>query len=139
MAWRLSTYESCACIGAGASSRIIAACIDGRLRPIMGASLFLEYEDVLARDTLFRSARLNEAERQLLRDVFVNKCDWHPIYFRWRPNLRDEGDNHLVELAVAGNAYYIVTSNIRDFRNQDLRFDNLKVVTPDELNEELAK
>jgi hypothetical protein len=31
---------------------------------------------------------------------------------RWRPNLRDEGDNHLVELAIAGGAEAIVTYNV---------------------------
>jgi len=37
------------------------------------------------------------------------------IYFLWRPNLRDEADNHLVELAVAGGAQAVVTRNKRDF------------------------
>jgi predicted nucleic acid-binding protein len=97
----------------------------------MGAALFLEYEDVLARDNLFARARLNFAERQLLFNVFVSKCDRCAVYFRWRPNLRDEGDSHLVELAVAGNAAYIVTSNERDFRNQNLRFDHIGIISPD--------
>lgn len=47
-----------------------------------------------------------------------------------RPNLPDEADNHVVELAVAGNAEAIVTHNTRDFRRNELRFPGLAVVTP---------
>ena len=35
---------------------------------------------------------------------FLSLCEWVPVYYLWRPNLRDEGDNHLIELAVAGRA-----------------------------------
>jgi hypothetical protein len=31
------------------------------------------------------------------------------LIYGWRPHLRDEGDNHLVELAIAGGAEAIVT------------------------------
>ena len=54
------------------------------------------------------------------------------IYFLWRPNLRDESDNHLVELAVAGGAQAVVTRNKRDFRAAELKFENLAVLTPAE-------
>ncbi|WFU10669.1 putative toxin-antitoxin system toxin component, PIN family [Rhizobium sp. CB3090] len=128
-----------ACIGAGPASSVVEACIEGRVQPVMGAKLFLEYEDVLARGALFANARLSEPERQLLFNVFVSKCEWCPIYFLWRPNLRDEGDNHIVELAIAGNADYVVTSNVRDFRNPNLRFDNVVVVTPERFEQELGK
>ena len=37
------------------------------------------------------------------------------VYYRWRPNLRDEADNHLIELTVACGADYLVTRNIKDF------------------------
>ncbi len=30
------------------------------------------------------------------------------VYYGWRPNLPDEGDNHLIELALAGSAQAIV-------------------------------
>lgn len=45
-------------------------------------------------------------------------------------DLHDEADNHVVELAVAGNAEAIVTHNTRDFRRSELRFSGLAVVTP---------
>jgi len=53
------------------------------------------------------------------------------IYYGWRPNLRDEGDNHLIELAVAGNAQYIVTYNLKDFKNMDLQFPELQIISPE--------
>jgi hypothetical protein len=34
--------------------------------------------------------------------------------FLWRPNLPDEADNHVIELAVAGGASAVVTNNVRD-------------------------
>ena len=48
-------------------------------------------------------------------------------YFLWRPNLRDEGDNFLVELAVAGNSEIIVTNNVKDFEGAELAFGELRV------------
>ena len=50
--------------------------------------------------------------------------------FLWRPNLSDEGDNHVVELAVAGMADTIITNNERDFVRGELRFDALRVESP---------
>ena len=57
-------------------------------------------------------------------------CQWINISYLWRPNLRDEADNHLVELAVAGNAAWIVTGNKRDVAAGELLFDGFRVVTP---------
>jgi hypothetical protein len=65
-------------------------------------------------------------------DIYLARCRWTRIYFLWRPNLRDESDNHLVELAVAGGAQAIVTRNKRDFRGAELRFENLAVLMPAE-------
>src|SRR6266513_5375089 len=50
---------------------------------------------------LFARCRLSAAEREELFDIYLARCRWTRIYFLWRPNLRDESDNHLVELAVA--------------------------------------
>ena len=38
----------------------------------------------------------------------------------------------LVELAVTSQSDFLVTSNIKDFRNAELRFDQLNVATPGE-------
>lgn len=57
-------------------------------------------------------------------------AQWVTIYFGWRPNLPDEADNHLVELALAGGAAGIVTHNVRDLGPGELVFDQLRVLTP---------
>ena len=122
-----------ACLGAGAANQVVAACLTGRLQPLIGSALMNEYEDVLGRAALFRRSRLDEQERSELLDIFLARCQWTRIYFGWRPNLRDEGDNHLIELAVAGGAAAIVTRNTRDLLANQLKFPDLRIVTPEAL------
>ena len=76
----------------------------------------------MQRKAIFRKSRLDEVERGDLLDIFLSSCRWTPIYFGWRPNLPDEGDNHLIELAVAGSAQVIVTRNLNDLTGGDLSF-----------------
>ncbi|MFT4197613.1 MAG: putative toxin-antitoxin system toxin component, PIN family [Pseudoxanthomonas sp.] len=120
-----------ACLGMGASSTVIADCIRGLYVLLMGTALLAEYEDVLGRERPFVKSRLSAAEREELLDIFLSTCRWTPIYFGWRPNSRDEGDNHLIELAVAGQASHIVSRNLRDLRNTELQFPDLRAVTPE--------
>ena len=122
-----------ACLGQGASAAVVAACLQGRCHPLMGAALLAEYEDVLGRAALFSRSRLGADERSELFDIFLAGCRWTRIYYGWRPNLRDEGDNHLVELAVAGGADWICTHNLRDLRANELTFPGLGLATPAQL------
>lgn len=122
-----------ACLGAGAANQVVAACLTGQFQPLIGSALMSEYEDVLGRAELFQRSRLDAQERSELLDIFLARCQWTRIYFGWRPNLRDEGDNHLIELAVAGGAAAIVTRNTRDLLANQLKFPDLRIVTPEAL------
>ncbi len=126
-----------ACLGQGATHHVVAACLRGQCQPLMGAALFAEYEDVMGRNELFESCRLNLDERNELLDIFLVVCDWTRIYFAWRPNLPDEADNHLVELAVAGGARFIVTRNLRDVARMELKFPELRVLSPEDFLKEI--
>ncbi|MDR2220190.1 MAG: putative toxin-antitoxin system toxin component, PIN family [Methylobacillus sp.] len=121
-----------ACMGIGASRAVVETCLRGLHVPLMGAALLAEYEDVLGRDALFQGCRLNAQERSELLDIFLARCEWVRVYYTWRPNLRDEADNHLVELAIAGAADAIVTRNLRDLRAMELRFPQLRILTPED-------
>jgi putative PIN family toxin of toxin-antitoxin system len=120
----------------GASREVLRRALGGRYRPLIGAALFAEYESVLEREALFEGCVLSPRERERLLDDLLSVCRWTRVYYAWRPNLRDESDNHLVELAVAGGARAIVTKNVRDFGRMELRFPDLCVLTPADLIKE---
>ena len=126
-----------ACLGVGAANTVIRACFQHRVVPLMGEALLAEYESVLGREALFTRSRLNLEERNQLLDAFLALCEWTRIYYLWRPSLPDEADNHLVELAVAGDAQAIVTRNLRDLEQAELRFATLRVLSPENFLKEL--
>lgn len=119
-----------ACLGVGSANGVIAAALHNQFTPVMGVALYNEYEAVLARESLFYESRLSAPERSELLNAFLAKCRWTRVYYGWRPNLRDEADNHLIELAVAAGASLIVTRNLRDFASHNLRFEGLKTISP---------
>lgn len=43
---------------------VLRECLLERIVPLMGQTLFLEFEDVLGRDALFRTSPLDAAERR---------------------------------------------------------------------------
>ncbi|HVW10940.1 MAG TPA: putative toxin-antitoxin system toxin component, PIN family [Bryobacteraceae bacterium] len=121
----------------GHNREVLRACFEERIHPIVGEALLHEYEDVLGRDAMFRGCPLSTVERGRFFEAFLSMCEWIRVFYLWRPNLRDEGDNHLIELAVAGGADLIVTNNVRDFREAELRFASIKVVGPGQLRKEM--
>jgi uncharacterized protein len=122
----------------GYNRQVLRSCLEERSKPIMGHALLSEYEDVLGRKELFRDSALSARERMRLFEAFLSVCEWVQIYYGWRPNLRDEADNHLVELAIAGGVSSIVTHNVRDFRGAELQFPQVRVISPKEFIKELA-
>nr|CRH06569.1 Conserved protein of unknown function [Candidatus Magnetococcus massalia] len=123
----------------GASQVVLRRCLQRHYHPIMGAALFAEYEALLGRESLFDNCPISHQDRMDLLEALMSVSRWTNIYFGWRPNLRDEGDNHLIELALAGGASSIVTHNIRDFLAPDLQFPQIKILTPTELIQEEPK
>ncbi len=117
---------------AGENRDVLRACLLGRAKPLMGAALFHEYEDLLGRSDLMAKGPLSAAERQSLFEAFLSVADWIKVYFLWRPNLPDEADNHLIELALAGSAETIITNNLKDLGNGELRFPGLTIQSPNQ-------
>lgn len=113
-----------------AAREVVRRCLEGHYQPLFGAALFTEYESLLSRDKLFAGCQLSHKERETVFSALLKQARWIEIYFAWRPNLQDEGDNHLIELAVAGGAEAIVSRNIRDLKNAELLFPDTRVLTP---------
>ena len=116
--------------GTGASRRVLRQVLQGKALALISLPLFLEYEDVLLRPETRQRCPLSLTEQQQLFDAFLAVTELVTVYYRWRPNLRDEGDNHVVELGVAAGDATVVTYNRRDFRGGELSFPQLRVMTP---------
>ena len=114
----------------GAARAVLRRCLRREVAPLIGQALFTEYEDVFARDALFAKSTLTREDSEALLDAFLAVCRWTQVSYLWRPNLRDETDNHLVELAVAGAASAVVTGNARDLATGELRLGRLRVLSP---------
>jgi predicted nucleic acid-binding protein len=107
--------------------------LKGEYQPLMGNALFSEYESVIGREEIIAKCPLTSVKISALLASFMSVSQWIYIYYLWRPNLKDEADNHLIELAVAGNAQIIATHNIKDFQNAELLFPNLSILKPEEI------
>ena len=117
----------------GASRAVLRLALQGRIEPLFGNALWLEYEDLLGRPVWTDAATSQERHQVLAALARVGR--WVSIYYGWRPNLPDEADNHLIELAMAGGAVAIITHNIRDIRHGELLLNGLRVHTPAEFLE----
>jgi len=114
----------------GASRAVLRGVLQGTWRPLISLPLFMEYEDVLARSEVLERCPLPDDERQALLDALLARCEMVELYYAWRPNLRDEGDNHVFELVVASQDAALLTWNVRDFASAELRFPQVRVLTP---------
>jgi len=117
----------------GASREVIRRCLTGEYLPLISNPLFQEYEDVSSRRRVRETCPLGAEEIRDLINSFYSVCSWVPIYYLWRPNLNDEGDNFLIELALAGNSRIIVTNNVKDLEAAELKFDDLRILKPQQI------
>ena len=115
----------------GEAIEVLRLALQKMVVPQMGTKLYLEYESLLNRDEIQKLVSLSTAEVEELLNALMSVSQWCQVYYLWRPNLNDEGDNHIVELAVASNSRYIITYNTKDFKNFQLSFD-IKIMTPGE-------
>ena len=107
-----------------------------KIAPQMSEPLFREYESVMKRKKIQTLTPLSKEEQYELLNALLSKCHWNDIYYTWRPNLKDEDDNFLVELAVASGSKAIITYNVKDFTNAQLVFDHT-ITTPENFMKEL--
>lgn len=110
---------------------VLQLALQKKIEPQFGEKLFLEYEDVLSRKQIIEASKLNELDIEALFDALLSVSTWNEVYYLWRPNLDDEGDNHILELAVSSNAKYIITHNKKDFVQAELKFD-INILTAEE-------
>jgi putative PIN family toxin of toxin-antitoxin system len=119
--------------GKGPNRDILRRCLEGDLQPFVGNALYLEYQDLLNREHIQALCQQTSVSLMEFLDGFAQVCKMVDARYLWRPNLRDEADNHLVELAIAARATYIITNNVSDFAHAELKHLGYEVITPEQL------
>ena len=119
--------------GKGPNREILRRCLQGELQPYVGNSLHLEYQDLLNRDRIQALCKQTSVSLMEFLDGFAHVCTPVDVHYLWRPNLKDEADNHLVELAIAAGVSYIITNNVSDFAQAELKRLGYEVITPEQL------
>jgi putative PIN family toxin of toxin-antitoxin system len=97
--------------------------------PIVTVALFLEYEDVLKRDEHLGASEMRADVVDRFLGAFAVAAEPVEVHLRWRPQLRDVGDEFVLEAAINGRADVLVTHNTRDFRAATPRF-GVTLMTP---------
>ena len=116
----------------GASFVLLRAVRRRLLVPLASTSLFLQYEDALKRDEHLEAARMDLSDVDRFLGAYAVAVKPVEVHLRWRPQLRDAGDELVLEAAVNGQADVLVTHNIKDFAATAPRF-GLAVSTPGDL------
>lgn len=117
--------------GKGPNREILRYCLQGDLQPFIGNALYLEYQDLLNRENIQGLCKQTTVSLMEFLDGFAAVCKAVDVHYLWRPNLKDEADNHLIEVAIAAHATYIITNNVSDFANAELKRLGYEVITPE--------
>ena len=111
----------------GASNKLLQFFGTDKFISSVSVALVLEYEAVIKR----LLPKLSEQAVSDLLDYICATSKHTKIYYLWRPCLKDQKDDMVLELAVAAEADFIITYNLKDFKLAK-KF-GIKVATPREI------
>jgi len=131
---QLIIIDTCVLISAlrsnkGASFKLLSLIDSKKFTFFLSVPLVLEYEAVAKR--MSRTLGLTHLDIEDIIDYLCTVGKHRKVHFLWRPNLKDPSDDFVLELAVESECNFIVTHNIKDFKN--INKFNLKAITPQEL------
>jgi putative PIN family toxin of toxin-antitoxin system len=116
----------------GAGNAVLRLVATQRLTALATPPLFLEYEEVLRRpeQRIAHGLSLDRIDQFLAEfAALVSPVD---VCFLWRPQLRDQSDEMVLEAAINGRADALVTFDIRDFAGAGERF-GISILRPPDL------
>ena len=102
---------------AGFSYKLLSIIDDNRFEVNISVPLILEYEDAIKREKLKIGLTKEDIDTLLNYICFIGKE--RKIYFLWRPYLKDQKDDMILEVAVESGSDFIITFNKTDFEGID--------------------
>jgi len=114
----------------GASHQIVRLIIDEEIKLALSPQVYFEYYEVLMRENNLEMFNLSKKETEDFLDLLALLAQKYSIYYLLRPNLPDEDDNIFMECAYASNSDYLITSNVKDFKQSELKGFGFEIITP---------
>ena len=114
----------------GASFQILQRIDTGFFRFGVSTALFLEYEYRLRFCQAEKIIAISDRALNAIFAALAHYGDEVSIYYKVRPNLKDENDDMIFECSVNYSADYLVTHNVRDFEAAALRGYSFEIITP---------
>ncbi len=106
----------------GASAAVLRLLDAGRVTILLSVALALEYEAVCHLPEHRLASGLATSEVTLFVNTLIALAEPVHVHFLWRPQLRDAGDEMVLETAVNGRADALVTFNRQDYAAIPSRF-----------------
>jgi predicted nucleic acid-binding protein len=103
--------------------------MDGMYILLLSVPLLLEYEAALKRPEHLSVIGLDAGEIDAVLDALSSVAEQIPLRFLWRPQLKDAGDEMVLETAVNGRADVLVSFNQRHLSAAARRF-GIATLTP---------
>lgn len=113
----------------GASYALLQAVASARLRMVASPAVWLEYESVLKGDEIRALHGFSVDQVDAFLSALAVWVEPVSLHYIWRPQLRDPGDEMVLEAAVNARVHALVTRNVKDFSMAAPRF-GLAVKTP---------
>jgi predicted nucleic acid-binding protein len=121
----------------GASAELLRRIDSGAAVMLLNVALALEYEAICTLAEHRLASGLSAAEAGIYVDGLIAMAEPVKAFFRWRPQLRDPGDELVLEAAVNGEADAIVTFNESHLR--EARSFGMEVIRPGEALRRIKK
>ena len=106
---------------------IWTAFIDGKYNLIVSEDVIYEYEEILQQYSAVGIA-------DILMEIFIESPNviYQQVYYSWNAIKQDPDDNKFFDIAIAGNADYLVTNDAHFNIVKQLSFPGIKIITADE-------
>ena len=102
--------------------RTLRAARQGETTLLLTVALALEHEAICSEAEHQLASGLSVREVDIFVTALIAMAEPVKTHFLWRPQLRDPGDEMVLEAAVNGRADALVTFNLRDFGSAPSRF-----------------
>ena len=115
---------------AGGSAALLRSIRQGQATLLLSPVLLYEYEAICQLPEHRLASGLTARDIDQVLDGLVLLAEPVEAHFRWRPQLRDPGDEMVLEAAVNGRAEALATFNRRDYGAVPARF-GIEVLNPE--------